>query len=468
VQDWNDTKLLQTEDGADIQRCLQFVRIYLSEQLGKSPLRDVSTICIHQPHRSKKHILFTCWLVGIVIAESKGCHFLWSSDSDSIMTRGSVAEAIRVLSSKSTVGGVSTRLRSFNNHPTLISRMISAQYWFDQDVKRMQSAVSGCSECQPGPCAAFRIQALKQTIRPWYTQRVLGHIMVCYNAYGSNSLPQLFVYQARRLLLKQVTNEDRHITTNLLLQNWEVHYVPTGLVLTESPRVFSAWLRQQLRWSRATHIERLSYGLLFIKMNSWLAFHVWREEIFPLVSCVSMMEFLLRGKSTLQLAAMDFILEFLVQFTYTLITSIDSPPSWRLLAWVVPSLVFHSSLKPAVHIWGLITTLDSSWGSINTPIDPAASSSPENALEKGFNEASYRYNGKPKGLVARRWYEVGFIVVWLAIISGFWARRLAEELNTFHPNLLRSGAITGISTGISAIIWYWVFFRDLYQVRGVK
>lgn len=170
--------ILAANDDSEMQLLLQAVRAHLQEKLGVSTLRHVSAICICQPHRCKKAILFTCLLVTIILAECKGCEFLWSSDSDSVVTPGAVFKTIDILRSSPGTGGAAARLKSFHSQPTYISKMIAAKGWLDQDVTRMQSACFASAECQPGPCSAFRIQALKEALLPWYRQQVLGHRMV--------------------------------------------------------------------------------------------------------------------------------------------------------------------------------------------------------------------------------------------------------------------------------------------------
>ncbi|EWZ79145.1 hypothetical protein FOWG_16662 [Fusarium oxysporum f. sp. lycopersici MN25] len=56
---------------------------------------------------------------------------------------------------------------------------------------------------------------------PWYMQKVFGKRMI--------------------------VNEDRHLTTNLLVRGWGVVFASDVLTVAETPTSVTRWLRQQIR-----------------------------------------------------------------------------------------------------------------------------------------------------------------------------------------------------------------------------
>ena len=156
----------------------QYVRQALEEQVLPQKVENIRHICIYQPHRSKKDILFSAFVVGLVIGEKLGMEYLWSSDSDSIIFPETLQRTVRPICADNRAGGASARLKMVNKNPTAVAKMIAAKYWFDQDVTRAQTAACKSSECQPGPCAAFRVSAMKAIVVPWYQQRMFGRRMV--------------------------------------------------------------------------------------------------------------------------------------------------------------------------------------------------------------------------------------------------------------------------------------------------
>lgn len=161
-----------------LARLLNFVRSSLLQQTGSKDLRTVASVCISQPHRCKKDIQFTSLLASIVLAKERGLNFIWGSDSDSIVQSQTIRNTIELLARSANNGGASARLRAFHKSATPVSKMVTAKYWFDQDVTRMQTAAFNSSECQPGPCSALRVEALEEVILPWYLQRLWGRKMV--------------------------------------------------------------------------------------------------------------------------------------------------------------------------------------------------------------------------------------------------------------------------------------------------
>lgn len=152
-----------------------FIRGLLEEKIPSRSIKDVQALCIVQPHQSKKEILFTTLCFAGVVARELSIPYLFSTDSDSAIVPGALKKIITSLEGNDNVGGVSGHLRFRNPRPTYLTRMTASWYWFEQEIPKIQGAIFGATECQPGPCAGFRVSVLKLVLVPWYCQRTCGH-----------------------------------------------------------------------------------------------------------------------------------------------------------------------------------------------------------------------------------------------------------------------------------------------------
>jgi hyaluronan synthase len=175
-----DVDVLHDEVGqaAIMERLQSHVLELLAEELLPSHPRDIRALCIVQPHRSKKDILFTSLVVATILARVKSTDFIFSTDSDSVVSPDAIPKMARKLNSDLNIGGVSGHMRFFHPNPTFITKVATSYYWFQQDVYKIQGAVFGANECQPGPVGAFRASALNKVLVPWSCQRILGRKMV--------------------------------------------------------------------------------------------------------------------------------------------------------------------------------------------------------------------------------------------------------------------------------------------------
>ena len=238
-----------------------------------------------------------------------------------------------------------------------------------------------------------------------------------------------------------------------------MYYVPTALVLTETPNTLIGWLNQQVRWSRGTHLERFVHQVLYVRRSPWVALHVLPEQVYPVLACASIIEYLIRGDMTLQFSAVDGLISLFVEIVYAVATSVEFPPPIENLLWSLPAQFFYNILKPAVHVWGLMTVFDDGWVNRDTRLAVATLSSPLSAIEQGLQIRK----GEIREARAKRRYQVGFVIVWLAIVSGFWTRVLGDFGNDhFYRDLLPSALMAIATTGTVAPLLCWGFFRDLH------
>ncbi|KAG8163056.1 hypothetical protein KVR01_007534 [Diaporthe batatas] len=393
----SDVDLLHDEAGqaAIMDRLRSHVLDLLTEELLPNHPRDIGAICIVQPHRSKKDILFTTLVVGTVLAQAQSTDLIFSTDSDSTVSPDAIPKMARKLSSDTNIGGVSGHMRFFHPNPTFITKIATSYYWFQQDVYKIQGAMFGTNECQPGPVGAFRASALNKILVPWYCQRVLGR--------------------------KMITNEDRHLTTRLLWAGYDVHHVPDAVVYTDTPDTFSAWVKQQVRWSRGTMIETIWYPGMVGRLSPWHIFTILKSRLIPILIFCMAVSSALTGRSLvggiLDRAVADMVLSVDVfcclslQVAYLVFLGPNDTLVQDLI-WLVPALVWFLVLSPGIIVWSLITVLDGSWGTQPRAVSKEASG--------GSNKSNLRKISN----------EVLFVLSWLvvflvAVLRNYYRKAMA-------------------------------------------
>lgn len=126
----------------------------------------------------KKGIMFTTFIFSLVIAEMLGIEFMWSSDSDTMVLEDTLERTISTIAGDPTVGGASSGLTVHNGDDTVVTRLTATVYWAELYLTRSTPACTATSDCQSGPCTAFRLSALSAILMPWYMQKVSGKRMV--------------------------------------------------------------------------------------------------------------------------------------------------------------------------------------------------------------------------------------------------------------------------------------------------
>ncbi|EKG22605.1 Fungal chitin synthase [Macrophomina phaseolina MS6] len=214
-------------------------------------------ICFHQPHGCKKDIMFTNFVMSMILrgASHNELEFLWTSDSDTLVMPDTLQKAAASMKLDSRIGGSCVTLGVHNSDENWLTKLGAAVYWSEMAITRSQNGAADAIDCQPGPCAAFRLSALEGILFDWYIQTSLGVRTV--------NQPTPSVKQEDHADNTQVVNEDRHLTTLLLLQNYKVTFLPFALALTDTPTTVVRWILQQLRWARAAHIERWQYPKVY-------------------------------------------------------------------------------------------------------------------------------------------------------------------------------------------------------------
>ncbi|KAK7428155.1 hypothetical protein QQZ08_005395 [Neonectria magnoliae] len=331
----------------------------------------------------KKGIMFTTFVFSLVISDIVGIEFLWSSDSDTLVFEDSLERTISAISGDASVGGASSGLTVHNGEDTIITRLASTVYWTELYLTRSTPACTATSDCQSGPSSAFRLSALSGILISWYMQRVFGKRMI--------------------------VNEDRHLTTNLLVNGWGVIFASDVLTATETPATLTRWLRQQVRWARATHLESLLIPRVYAMSHPIAFYAAVRREIGPLVVAVTVLSYFFTSQKLLYFSNNDLLLRIGITAMYNLMRN---PDRLKLSStvWVIPGMLFYNLPLPGLHIWSLVTLTADTWGT------------------------EMRANGElsKQDSTRKRWFETGFFVVWMGIVAGAMVRWMANELYLPH------------------------------------
>lgn len=90
----------------------------------------------------------------------------------------SVEGTISTIAGDPNVGGASSGLAVHNATDNAVTRMASVVYWCELYITRSLPGLIGKNDCQSGPCAAFRLSAIRPLLVPWYNQKIFGKRMV--------------------------------------------------------------------------------------------------------------------------------------------------------------------------------------------------------------------------------------------------------------------------------------------------
>ncbi|QKX56947.1 uncharacterized protein TRUGW13939_04055 [Talaromyces rugulosus] len=382
-------------------------------RLARETLRDhdlalgqpggVTRLCVYEPHMHKRGIMFTSFIFSIVIADMLGIEFLWSSDSDSIVFPDSLRQTISVIAADPNAGGASSGLVVHNTNHSIWTRFGRAVYWYELYLARCPPTLSGTHDCQTGPSAVIRVAALPGILYRWYAQTILG--------------------------TRMIVNEDRHLTTCLLMRGWTIKYAADTLAATETPPTFTGWIMQQVRWARATHIETFQQPKLYMINNPIFFWSALKRESGPLVVAASVFYYLYTGRPVAYFSVYDVLFRIICTTLYNWLRNPDGGPrhSW---AWVLPTLIFCTIPMPAIQIWGLLTVLDGGWGT---------------TMRAGV-ESSRRYE------FWKRCYNMGFLVLWMGVVGATTGRLVASLASWSQAGLYHAIIVGAI---LPTLVSFW-------------
>lgn len=157
-------------------------------------------------------------------------------------------------------------------------------------------------------------------------------------------------------------NEDRHLTTRLLLSGWKISFSAQAIVATDAPTTLAGYTRQQLRWSRATIMESLYYPLVYFRHSPVLFLASLRRLIVPIVCMCTVCNYLYNGGegSTDFVVVRDILFRILLCASYTVIRH-KGKLTWFAIQLIAQPVWF--ILRAGYSLWSFVTVFDNNWGS---------------------------------------------------------------------------------------------------------
>lgn len=267
-------------------------------------------------------------------------------------------------------------------------------------ITRGQTGAVDAVDCQPGPCAAFRLIALESILLPWYTQTSLG--------------------------VKTVVNEDRHLTTNLLLQNWKVTFNTSALASTDTPTTLLRWLLQQMRWARATHIECFQYPQIYSIHGVILFVTAMRRFYGPLIIGVFTIRYVFTGYTVHAFQSWDFVLRVALCTCYNFWRNKSHVAS---IKYLVLSQIFYQLPLPGIMFWSVVTVLEGGWGT---------------SMRSANEQKKSRFAG---------WdnlWSTTAVVIWMGFVGAAVARWVTSYL---APAFMIEAMIFAGATSVGSLYW---------------
>ncbi|PVI08314.1 glycosyltransferase family 2 protein [Periconia macrospinosa] len=370
-------------DADIISKCIALAKLKLVENNIHLKGPDAITrLCITQPHMHKKGVMFTSFIMCMAISELLGIEFLWTSDSDSIVGKETLTTTIETMAGDPKCAGASTALAIHNRDETLVTKLGNTVYLNELHLSRCFSSAVGANDCQSGPCATFRIDTLRSELLAWYKQRVWGHWMII--------------------------NEDRHLTTRLLLLGHRIRFISDAITATETPVSLRRWLLQQVRWARSVHIESYAHPSIYLSQPPLFFFAALRRQLISFFILAAALSYFFTGTALfLNFSFRDYAYRALFTLVYLKARN-PIRPTWEEWCWSIPSGLFYNVPLPAIQLWSLITMFADGWGTSMRG-------------SKEVEEATRWREFKKKA------WEVGFFVVWMGVIGGIGGRWLSLQ-----------------------------------------
>lgn len=363
-------------------------------------------ICIIQPHVSKKSILFTNLVLSTVLGKINHIPYLWTGDSDTWVLPDTLPLTIGCMVTDPKIGGSCSLLGIHNGHESTVALLGSAVYWCELAITRGQTGAIDAVDCQPGPCAAFLLDALSSNLFEWYTQTSMG--------------------------VKTIVNEDRHLTTRLLLDGWKVTFNTEAIAYTDTPTTLLRWLLQQTRWARATQIETFQYPAVYALHGPIFFLAAMNRFYGPVSVLLLTIRYVLTGHVLRAYSVYDVLARVFIITTYNLVCYKREVKC--SLIFLLISQAFYQLPLPGLIIYATFTALEGGWGT-----------SMRNRKEVQ----------KAKGAGWEHIRVITAIVTWMGIVAAAFARWFA---NTYTPNMTLPLMLVSASSVMTGL--YYVLLRQ--------
>jgi hyaluronan synthase len=156
-----------------------------------------------------------------------------------------------------------------------------------------------------------------------------------------------------------VVNEDRHLTTNLLLNGWKVTFNTETLASTDTPTTLLRWLLQQIRWARATHIETFQYPKVYSIHGPILFVTAMRRFYGPLIIGIFTIRYVLTGYTVHAYSLTDLVGRIILCTGYNMMYNKKNVNG---IGYLICSQIFYQLPLPGIMFWSVVTVLEGGWG----------------------------------------------------------------------------------------------------------
>jgi hyaluronan synthase len=165
------------------------------------------------------------------------------------------------------------------------------------------------------------------------------------------------------------------------------------------------WLKQQVRWARATHIESLLQPQVYANSHPLLFYGMAKREFGPVIAAAAVLYYFVTSTQLIDFSFADIGLRICLAILYNMLRNPDRLRGNARL-WVLPGMFFYYIPLPAIHVWSMLTLTADGWGT------------------------SMRADGEQarKSSSRKAWFETGFFVVWMGIVAGTATRWLSAYL----------------------------------------
>lgn len=285
-------------------------------------------VCISQPHKGKRHALYTGFKMSLYDPCIKS---IMCSDSDTMIKHDAIEQLALCLNDDTNISAATGNVKIYNKK-TFISFMSSLRYWYACNLERACQSYNGCVLCVSGPLGIYRISDITEILDKWITQKFLG--VPC--TYG----------------------DDRHLTNLILSLGKRVVYTSHSECYTETPETFNRWFIQQTRWCKSSYREFLLNIKWLHKHSYWMTLDITYQMIYSLLLILSLVYILFLG------TYWNFIMYMYALIALGFIKSIYAVIMERKLIFFyfsIYGILYLTGMIPA-KLYSMVTLNDVSWG----------------------------------------------------------------------------------------------------------
>lgn len=290
---------------------------------------DAKVYCFLQPHKGKRHALYT----GLKIScKQEMIDGVLCSDSDTELDRKSFYYLANLLESNNNYGAVTGYVEIENADASIISFLSSLRYWFACNLERAYQSFNGCVLCVSGPLGIYKTECLKVFLEDWLNQKFMSRECT----YG----------------------DDRHLSNNILLLGKKIGYTHLSKCYTDAPETIKRFFNQQTRWCKSSLREFFWNIKCLHKHSLWMTIDLLYQTLYSFIVLGSLVYIVLFG-NIFQIVFYLVTLVFfnLLKGVYACVISKTA----KYLLFTLYGFVYISMLVPA-KIYATFTMKDLSWG----------------------------------------------------------------------------------------------------------